>query len=71
MLIAKTYKENIDSRGVIIVKKGDVVEAIHNWIMETDGLKVLNPVTFVGFHICWRKGGMQYDFYFAFDSTIL
>ena len=57
-LIAKTYKENMDSRGIIFVKTRDLVIAIQNWMKETDGLKALNPVKFVGAQASGEKGGL-------------
>ncbi|XP_071167740.1 ATP-dependent RNA helicase DHX58-like isoform X2 [Mytilus edulis] len=57
-LIAKTYKENMDSRGIVFVKTRDLVIAIQNWMKETDGLKALNPVKFVGAQASGEKGGM-------------
>ncbi|XP_063433392.1 antiviral innate immune response receptor RIG-I-like isoform X1 [Mytilus trossulus] len=58
ILIAKTYKENMDSRGIVFVKTRDLVIAIQNWMKETDGLKALNPVKFVGAQASGEKGGM-------------
>ncbi|XP_052100653.1 antiviral innate immune response receptor RIG-I-like isoform X2 [Mytilus californianus] len=57
-MIGKTYKENMDSRGIIFVKTRDLVIAIQNWMKETDGLRALNPVKFVGAQASGEKGGM-------------
>lgn len=57
-MIAKTYKENLDSRGIIFVKTRDLVQAIQNWMRETEGLKLLNPIKFVGAQASGEKGGI-------------
>ena len=59
MMIAKTYKENMDSRGIIFVKTRDLVHAIQNWMKETEGLKTLNPIKFVGAQASGGKGGLH------------
>jgi len=58
MMIAKTYKENMDSRGIIFVKTRELVHAIQNWMKETEGLKTLNPIKFVGAQASGEKGGL-------------
>ncbi|CAG2224484.1 DDX58 [Mytilus edulis] len=60
-LIAKTYKENMESRGIIFVKTRDLVIAIQNWIKETDGLKALNPLKFIGAQASGEKGMIKPD----------
>ncbi|XP_052100649.1 antiviral innate immune response receptor RIG-I-like isoform X3 [Mytilus californianus] len=57
-IIFKLYKEKPDSRMIIFIKTREVVQAIENWMKDTDGLSYLNPVKFVCTHATGEKGGM-------------
>ena len=51
---------------IVLIKTRDLVQAIENWMKETDGLSCLNPVKFVG-KTSEEKGGkhvaiMSYPF---------
>jgi hypothetical protein len=43
----------------VLIKTRDLVQAIENWMKETDGLSCLNPVKFVGTQASEEKGGKQ------------
>ncbi|VDI28321.1 ATP-dependent RNA helicase DDX58, partial [Mytilus galloprovincialis] len=57
-IIFKLYKEKPDSRVIIFIKTRELVQAIENWMKDTDGLSCLNPVKFVGTQASGEKGGM-------------
>ena len=62
-LVSNTYRENMDSRGIIFVKTRDLTTAIQNWMRDTERLKVLSPIKFVGAQAGGEKGGNLYPYF--------
>ncbi|CAG2224487.1 DDX58 [Mytilus edulis] len=58
-IIFKLYKEKPDSRVIIFIKTRELVQAIENWMKDTDGLSCLNPVKFVGTQASGEKGAEE------------
>ncbi|VDI05287.1 ATP-dependent RNA helicase DDX58 [Mytilus galloprovincialis] len=54
-IIFKLYKEKPDSKVIMFIKTREVVQAIENWMKDTDGLSYLNPVNVAFTH---ATGGM-------------
>ena len=61
--IFKMCKEKRDSRIINFVKTRDLADAIVNWMKDTEGLKELNPVKFVGSQAAGTQGGNILRFY--------
>lgn len=59
-MIQQAYAVNKDMRGIVFVKTRDLVKAIETWMKETQGLKELYPVKFVGAQASSDKGGTFY-----------
>ena len=56
-IIFRLYRDKPESRVIVLIKTRDLVQAIENWMKETDGLSCLNPVKFVGTQASEEKGG--------------
>jgi hypothetical protein len=56
-VIFRLYKDKPQSRVIVLIKTRELVQAIENWMKETDGLSCLNPVKFVGAQASEEKGG--------------
>lgn len=56
-IILKLYTEKPDSRVIVFIKTRESVQAIGNWMKETDDLRCLNPVICVGTEASGEKGG--------------
>ena len=57
-IIFRLYRDQPESRVIVLIKTRDLVQAIESWMKETDGLSCLNPVKFVGAQASGEKGGM-------------
>ena len=57
-MILKAYERNPEnSRGIIFVRTRELAKAVCSWMKETDDLKVLNPIQFLGQNPHADKGG--------------
>jgi len=56
-LIIESFRENIDSCGIVFVMTREMTVALTNWMKDTDGLKELNPHNLVGTNAPSQKAG--------------
>lgn len=56
-IIFRLYRDQPESRVIVLIKTRDLVQAIERWMKETEGLSCLNPVKFVGAQATEEKGG--------------
>lgn len=57
-MIGDYFKENPDARVIVFVKTRELVKAIETYMKETEELRILNPIQFVGVQANKERGGM-------------
>lgn len=57
-MIGDYFKENPDARVIVFVKTRELVKAIETYMKETEELRILNPIQFVGVQANKESGGM-------------
>lgn len=56
-MIGDYFKENPDARVIVFVKTRELVKAIETYMKETEELRILNPIQFVGVQANKESGG--------------
>ena len=57
-MIVDYFKENPDSRVIVFAKTRELVKAIESFMKETEELRILNPIQFVGVQANKEMGGL-------------
>ena len=71
-IIFRLYRDQPESRVIVLIKTRDLVQAIESWMKETDGLSCLNPVKFVGAQASEEKGGKHFAImYYPFSVVCI
>lgn len=63
-MIGDYFKENPDARVIVFVKTRELVKAIETYMKETEELRILNPIQFVGVQANKERGGKDKNWCF-------
>lgn len=69
-MIGDYFKENPDARVIVFVKTRELVKAIETYMKETEELRILNPIQFVGVQANKESGGKDKNESMLGENTV-